>query len=300
MSTASPVPDSPGKLTKQPPCTWTSSRSRFSGGISAGVSRCAFTPSMTIGSTRTFSASRSAGSPFMAASAPALTCAFQPSAVSGMTFQVGVSGAAISLRICGLTVSGTGSVFAGTSRGPGAGACAPAVAATSASAAAATAPAGGRRCRRVGRIAGRGKVGMGGSGGEGHRRRADGRPGAAHSEGAAAASASGFVAADRAAPRGHPPAAASGAVRRRADAASPAVRPRLPAARAARAAIGAFPLAAGRRLPQAPLRRAEAARTAGTRPAAARPRTGPAPAGPGAGRRCAAAVPTFLPRPDTP
>src|SRR5262245_5957817 len=34
-----------------------------------------------------------------------------------MTFHVGVSGAAISFCICGLTVSGTGTVRAGTSRG---------------------------------------------------------------------------------------------------------------------------------------------------------------------------------------
>src|SRR5262249_8370708 len=46
-----------------------------------------------------------------------LTCAFHPSGVVGMTFHVGVSGDAISFCICGLTVSGTGIIRAGTSRG---------------------------------------------------------------------------------------------------------------------------------------------------------------------------------------
>src|SRR5215471_16573891 len=53
----------------------------------------------------------------LASRVTAFTCAFHASGVCGMTFQVGVSGAAISFCICGLTVSGTGIVLAGTSRG---------------------------------------------------------------------------------------------------------------------------------------------------------------------------------------
>src|SRR5262249_5171570 len=76
-----------------------------------------FTPSIVAGSTVTWSASRSAGSAWRVATVTALTCAFHASGVVGMTFQVGVSGTAISFCICGLTVSGTGIVRAGTSRG---------------------------------------------------------------------------------------------------------------------------------------------------------------------------------------
>src|SRR6266852_5242643 len=54
------------------------------------------------------------------AAAPALTCAFHSSAVFGITFQVGGGGAPMIFCICGLTVSGTGTLCAGTSRVPGA------------------------------------------------------------------------------------------------------------------------------------------------------------------------------------
>src|SRR5271166_284919 len=96
----------------------------FSGGMLSGETIKAFTPSMVIGSILTWSASRRAGSPCMAATVTALTWAFHSSGVFGITFQFGVSGAAIIFCICGLTVSGTGIVRAGISRGPGVGVCA--------------------------------------------------------------------------------------------------------------------------------------------------------------------------------
>src|SRR5262249_59724202 len=71
-----------------------------------------------------WSASSRAGRPCMAATVTVLTWAFHSSDVFGITFQVGVSGAAIIFCICGLTVSGTGIVRAGISRDPGVGVCA--------------------------------------------------------------------------------------------------------------------------------------------------------------------------------
>ena len=68
--------------------------------------------------------SRNAGKVFIVAAAPAATCAFHSSAVFGITFHVGLSGAAINFRICGLTLSGTGIVRAGILRGASAGLCA--------------------------------------------------------------------------------------------------------------------------------------------------------------------------------
>jgi hypothetical protein len=53
------------------------------------------------------------------AAAPALTCAFQSYGVLGLTLQVGGGGAAMIFCICGLTVSGTGTLRGGTSRVPG-------------------------------------------------------------------------------------------------------------------------------------------------------------------------------------
>src|SRR5262245_38277970 len=50
------------------------------------------------------------------AAAPAFTCALRSSAVFGITFQVGGGGAAMIFCICGLTVSGTGTLCPGTSR----------------------------------------------------------------------------------------------------------------------------------------------------------------------------------------
>src|SRR6476659_8379963 len=62
--------------------------------------------------------SRSSGRPRPADGAD---IAFHSSADVGTTFQVGLSGAEIIARITGLTVSGTGSVRAGTSSDAGAG-----------------------------------------------------------------------------------------------------------------------------------------------------------------------------------
>src|SRR5271165_430744 len=101
-----------------------SSRFWFSGGMLSGETIKVLTPSMVIGSILTWSASRRAGSPCMAATVTALTWAFHSSGVFGITFQVGVSGAAIIFCICGLTVSGTGIVRAGISRGQGVAFCA--------------------------------------------------------------------------------------------------------------------------------------------------------------------------------
>src|SRR6185369_5139527 len=58
---------------------------------------------------------RSAGRPFTAPASTARICVFQSSAVAGILFQSGLSGAPISFCTCGLVVPGTGSVLAGTS-----------------------------------------------------------------------------------------------------------------------------------------------------------------------------------------
>src|SRR5215467_4003271 len=101
-----------------------SNRFWLSGGMLSGETIKAFTPSIVIGSLLTWSASRRGSSPCMAAIVTVLTWAFHSSGVFGITFQVGVSGAAIIFCICGLTVSGTGIVRADISRGPGVGVCA--------------------------------------------------------------------------------------------------------------------------------------------------------------------------------
>src|SRR5215831_10097677 len=96
-----------------------SRRLRFWAGTVSGATSKVFTPSMTRGSTLTRSCVRNAGSAWMTAAAPSLTCALHPSAVSGITFHVAGSGAAMIFCICGLTVSGTGTLRAGRSRVPG-------------------------------------------------------------------------------------------------------------------------------------------------------------------------------------
>jgi hypothetical protein len=88
----------------------------------------------------------------MAATVTVLTWAFHSSDVLGITFQVGVSGAAIIFFIYGLTVSGTGIDRAGISRGPCVGVCAiPSGVESTIAIEMATAPATRRRltCARV-------------------------------------------------------------------------------------------------------------------------------------------------------
>ena len=92
---------------------------RFSAGMSCGVSEKALTPLMVMASSFTRICSRNAGSRFAASAAAASTCTFHSAAVFGKTFQFGLMGAPMIFCICGLTVSGTGIVRAGTSRGGG-------------------------------------------------------------------------------------------------------------------------------------------------------------------------------------
>src|SRR3954470_10499304 len=79
---------------------------------------------MVRGSSLTASASRMAGRARADAVAAVSTCAFQSSAVFGKSFQVGLIGAPMIFCICGLTVVGTGSRRAGTSRAVGMAVCA--------------------------------------------------------------------------------------------------------------------------------------------------------------------------------
>ena len=76
----------------------------------------AFTPAIVVGSTVTPSASRSFGKPATVAAAALSTLVFQSATVSGARLNFGSKGRAIIACICGLTVSGTGSVRAGASR----------------------------------------------------------------------------------------------------------------------------------------------------------------------------------------
>ena len=97
-----------------------SKRLRFSGGISSGVTTKTFTPSIVAGSTFTWSRSAIAG---MVGTIPSsiLSAALRHSSpVFQSLFQSGLRGAAMNFCIPGLTSVGTGSDFAGTSRGAGA------------------------------------------------------------------------------------------------------------------------------------------------------------------------------------
>src|SRR6476620_9311448 len=87
--------------------------------MSCGVSAKALTPLMVIASSFTRICSRNAGSRFAASAAATSTCTFHSAAVFGKTFQFGLMGAPMIFCICRLTVSGTGIVRAGTSRGGG-------------------------------------------------------------------------------------------------------------------------------------------------------------------------------------
>ena len=83
-----------------------------------GVTMNALTPAIVVGSTVTPSASRSFGSVAIREVAALSTISLPICTRLWFETGTGISGRAMSACICGLTVSGTGSTRAGTSRVP--------------------------------------------------------------------------------------------------------------------------------------------------------------------------------------
>src|ERR1700752_2098104 len=103
---------------------WISWRFLFSGATVSGVTTKARTPSIVVFSTLTLSRSSMPGTFLISAAAPASATGFHSSPVLGWISQFDRSGAPMIFCNWGLTVVGTGMVWAGTSMAAGAAVCA--------------------------------------------------------------------------------------------------------------------------------------------------------------------------------